>query len=148
MPFPRAKPIPDTWSADHQPIAELTLTGEIEVRGTGLPSGWDPETGPTPGEPGPVLYSGPFRAQQRTEVSAPLDAAGQPVTVLDYLLVLPARAPAAPPGTRCTVLSCPDDEELVGKVFTVVGAVLGSRRFERDYYAEIDLNNQPEVVSP
>ena len=143
MPFPSTEPIPDNWSAVHQPFASATLTGRIVLREPGEGGDWDPVLGVTEGEDGAVLYDGPFQAQSLARNSDSVqDAAGQAVTERDYLLVLRAEAPAAPPGTRCHVEECPDDAEMVGKVFSVTGPVLGSRRFERDLFVKLDMSNQ------
>ena len=113
------------------------------ARGPATDGGWSPETGPIPGSPGAVLYSGPFRAQPLQDRGRDADAAGQSVLVRAYLIALEASAPALPPDTRLTIKVAPNDAELVGKVFTVTGTALASERFERDVYADLDLTNQP-----
>ena len=142
MPFPSSLPVHPSWSEHHQPVASGTLTGRLVIS---LPTAsvWSPETGAgTPAE-GEVLYDGAFRAQSLAgETSPQVDAAGQPVTIRSYLLVVDAAAPGVPAGARAKVHVCPDDAALVDKTFVVVGTSYGSRRFERDLYAELDLTNQ------
>lgn len=153
-PLQSASVIHPDWSAHHQPVAAGTLTGKCTITIPGSAGGWDPEHGPTPGTPGQTLHTGPFRAQALTAHNQARDAAGQAVTIRNYLVVVEADAPTAPDtdpdevpdiptGARITVDECPDDPRLVGKVLTVTGVTYASHRFERDLYADLDLSNQP-----
>lgn len=142
MPFPSARLIDPRWSSHHQPSVATSLNGRIVISTAGV-TDWSVATGPTTVSAGATLYDGPFRAQSRSgQVNQPADAAGQPVTVTSYLLVLQASAPEIPTGTRALVMECPDDAYLVEKSFIVVGTIFGSQRFERGLFAELDLDNQ------
>lgn len=147
-PFPSTLPLHPDWSAHHQPAMKSTLTGRIVFYHPGE-SSWSPTEGATPGTRGAAVYDGPFRAQAlQGETNPAVDAALQPVTVRSYLLVLPAEATEMLPGWRAEVYACPDDAALVGKTFTVTATGYGSRRFERDVFAELDLDNPTEAVAP
>lgn len=124
------------------------MTGRIVVRDRATGGGWTPEDGASPPTPGEIVYDGPFRAQALTGANLPVDAAGQQVTLRDYLLQLPAPALALEPGTRMDVLECPDDPELVGRTFTVSGSVMGSYRFTRDVFASLDLTDDQAEDDP
>lgn len=146
MPFPSTLPIHPDWSSHHQPSVTATLTGRVVISTPGE-SNWSPTGGAVAGTVGSTVYDGPFRVQElQGQTNRAVDVAMQSVTARPYLLVVPADTAEVAIGSVAKVHGCPDDANLVDKTLTVVSVGYGSRRFERDLFAELDLSNQAGVA--
>lgn len=115
---------PPDWEARHQPVAEASMTAEVE-----LWSGVDPEwvwngTAETR-DLGDLIWCGPARIQQRNDTD--LSPAGdQQVTVHKYLVALPREV-----GTGAWIKVVGSGDPLLG-LLKVIDTQKGSVRWERD----------------
>jgi hypothetical protein len=95
-------------------------TGTITGAGTG--SGWTVADGPTSGEAGPVLYTGPMNATYESTVPTDVEAVGQVTSESVVTVAIPSTAPDIPTDgayVTVTAVSGNADPTLVGRSLLV-----------------------------
>jgi hypothetical protein len=135
-PFPNHKVISADWSAHHRPVVEGTWTGACTIRQPGVTKGaFDDDTGTYETTPHDPHYTGKCRVQARADLTGQREAAGQQVTLGDYLVVVDlAESVQTAVGhvVKITAVDDNGDPDLVGRELTVAGVALGTLAWERD----------------
>ena len=107
------------------------------ARGTDA-SVFDPDTGEYTSTPGQTLYTGPCRVKPRDNADRVVDAAGEPVTLLPYLVSVPIDTVQYEVDDRITVTAAALDPALVGLVLRVREPLAGSTLTARRLGCEVD----------
>lgn len=136
MPLDNSRVIPEGWAAHHRPVVDGTFTATCEIREPGGTEGpLDRETGLRPLAPHAPHYTGGCRVQVAPMFSGEREAAGQEVTVVNYLVVVELAASAATATGHLVTFTDVDDNSdptLVDRELTVTGVASGSLAWERD----------------
>lgn len=152
-PLPGTRVIHRRFSAHHRPVTESTMTAVCRItrpRAIGKAAPWTPQDGPSPAITD-LVWLGPCRVQALDSRATAAEAAAQQVTTRDYLIAIPAAAPAVRAGVNgdsIRILVNPDDELVLGRVFRVVDIAHGSVLWQRDLMCadDLDANNPPDLT--
>lgn len=148
-PLPGHTIIPAGFSAHHRSAVRSVMTARVRIdRRTASQDddgeGWSPSTGATAPAEDDALWTGPARVQAQASAALNPEVAEQRVAVRDYLVQLPVDVPPLSiddGGDTITVLSCPDDPDLVGRRMRVADIPHGTLLWARDVIATDDLSS-------
>lgn len=98
----------------------------------------DPNTGEYVTTPGPTVYSGPCRVKPNNPADQVVDAGGQAVTLLPFIVSVPVTATVYKIDDRVTITVSALDPALVGTVLRVRQTFAGSHITARRLGCEVD----------
>lgn len=134
---PGTSVIPTGWAEAHQPVVEGTMTATVTLREPGGTQGpFDETTGTYPLVPHPPYATVPCRVQAVHTMARRINVAEDVLTVVGYLVTIPAALTGVRPGHLAAVTDS-SDPDLDGLVLNVDDVVLGSLRFERDLFCSL-----------
>lgn len=132
MPLPNHPVIHPRWEAHHRPVTQRAMPAECKVLRPSSEPVWDDEAGRnTYPESAHVYGPGPCRITRPAGAGAPVVADRQ-VTLVDYIVALPADAPKVQVGDLVTFTRIDGDPWLAGETLRVEELLGGSLTWQRD----------------
>ena len=128
--------IPADWSAAPRVVMAGTWRATCTITRAGAPGAYDDDLGYTPAGTASTIYTGPCRVQALDQQAQTEPAAGQDVTIGDYLVVVPHTVAALV--SDVVTVTAAEDPELIGRTLTVTAATYGSESWERDLTCSLD----------